>query len=203
MFGRARQPSADGPAHLVRDGARHVPGRKAAPRLRRSAESRTRTPRPPSQRVPFAVPEIVDEPTFDAVQALQQSRSPKKIAPRVVNGPTLLAGIARGGHCGAALIQNTGKGGRCRCDCCSRKPKEAAFACDGFRMPMDRLDEIVVGEAVRQVLEPDPRKSILDRRLSNASRREDEDRRRLQDLRPAHAETIAGIARLLDLVEKG
>ncbi len=166
-------------------------------------DSRTRTPRPPSQWVPFTVPEIVDEPTFDAVQALLQSRSPKKIAPRVVNGPTLLAGIARCGHCGAALIQNTGKGGRYRYYCCSRKLKEGAFACDGFRMPMDRLDEIVVGEVLRNVLAPDHLKAILDRWLTNATRREDEDRRRLQDLKQAHAETIAGIARLLDLVEKG
>ena len=40
-----------------------------------------------------------------------QSRSPKRVAPRVVNSPTLLAGVVRCGYCGAALIQNTGKGG--------------------------------------------------------------------------------------------
>jgi hypothetical protein len=58
----------------------------------------------------FRVPAIIDESTFNEVQALQQSRSLKRTPPRVVNGPTFLAGIARCGYCGAAMIQNTGKG---------------------------------------------------------------------------------------------
>lgn len=87
-------------------------------------DSRNGRARPPSQWIEFRVPQIVDEETFTNVQALLQSRSPKRVAPRIVNGPTLLAGVARCGHCGAALIQNTGKGGLYRYYCCSRKLKE-------------------------------------------------------------------------------
>ncbi|MCE1237375.1 MAG: hypothetical protein LWW93_13575 [Hyphomicrobiales bacterium] len=121
---------------------------------------------------------------------------------RVVNGRHCSpASRVAGMWCGADPEHR--KSWRYRYYCCSRKLKEGAFACDGFRMPMDRLDEIVVGEVLRSVLAPDHLKAILDRWLTNAARREDEDGRRLQDLKQAHAETIAGIARLLDLVEKG
>ena len=57
------------------------------------------------------VPALVDERTFDVVQGLLQSRGSKRKPPRVANEPKLLAGIARCGNCGTALIQNTGKSG--------------------------------------------------------------------------------------------
>jgi DNA invertase Pin-like site-specific DNA recombinase len=166
-------------------------------------DSRSRKPRPPSEWVPMEVPAIIEESAFNAVQALLASRNPKRIAPRVVNGPTLLAGIARCGVCGAALIQNTGKGGRYRYYCCSRKLKEGAFACDGFRMPMDRLDDIVVSEVTRSILEPDRLQVLLERYLKTAERRDADDRQRLAELRQAHKDAEAGISRLLDLVTKG
>jgi len=98
-------------------------------------DSRNGKPRPPSQWVTLQVPAIIDEPTFNAVRGLLQSRNPKRMPPRVANGPTFLAGLARCGYCGAALIQNTGKGGAYRYYCCSRKLKEGVTACRGFRMP--------------------------------------------------------------------
>jgi site-specific DNA recombinase len=80
-------------------------------------DSRNGTPRPPSQWVALQVPAIIDERTFNAVRGLLQSRDPKRLPPRVANGPTFLAGLARCGYCGAALIQNTGKGGAYRYYC--------------------------------------------------------------------------------------
>ena len=105
-------------------------------------DSRTGAPRPPSQWVGVQVPAIIDESTFNAVQALLQSRSPKRQPPRVVNGPTFLAGLVRCGYCGAAMIQNTGKGGRYRYYCCSRKLKEGPSGCRGLRTPMEKLARI-------------------------------------------------------------
>ena len=61
-----------------------------------------------------------------------QSRDPKRMPPRVANGPTFLAGLVRCGYCGAALIQNTGKGGMYRYYCCSRKLKEGPRLAEGF-----------------------------------------------------------------------
>ena len=166
-------------------------------------DSRNGRRRPPSEWVPFVVPAIIDEKTFNAVQALLQSRAPKRVAPRIVNSPTLLAGVARCGNCGAALIQNTGKGGQYRYYCCSTRLKEGPFGCKGLRMPMDKLDGIVIGEVTKQILQPDHLVGLLGDYLRTALEREDRNRDRLRQMRQDHKEAEAGIARLLELVEKG
>ena len=166
-------------------------------------DSRKNVPRPPSQWVGLASPAIMDESAFNAVHGLMQSRNPKRMPPRVVNGPTFLAGLARCGYCGAALIQNTGRGGLYRYYCCSRKLKEGPIACRGLRMPMGRLDEIVVGEVARRVLEPERLGELLEAYVKSAADRGGHDKERLGKLRHSHKEAEAGIARLLQLVEKG
>lgn len=166
-------------------------------------DSRNGRPRPPSQWIELSVPAIIDEESFNAVQGLLQSRNPKRVAPRVVNGPTLLAGMARCGHCGAALIQNTGKGGTYRYYCCSRKLKEGAMACQGLRIRMDRLDDIVIEEVTGQVLKPDRLHRLLDAYVESDNERSDQHRERLSRARQDYKEAEAAITRLLALVEKG
>lgn len=166
-------------------------------------DSRSGRPRPPSEWVPIAVPPIIDEQTFNAAQALLQSRAPKRIAPRIVNTPTLLAGVAKCGHCGAGLIQNTGKGGQYRYYCCSRRLKEGPFGCAGLRMPMDKLDGIVMREVTMRILHPERLQALLEDYLRTALEREDRNRDQLRQLRQGHKDAEAGLARLLELVEKG
>ncbi len=166
-------------------------------------DSRNGTPRPPSQWIELRVPALVDEEAFNAVQGVLKSRNPKRLPPRVANGPTFLAGLARCGHCGAALIQNTGKGGAYRYYCCSRKLKEGPTACRGMRIRMDKLDGIVIGEVAKRVLEPERLTEMLQVYVKAASDRENADRDRLAKLRRDQADAEAGIMRLLELVEKG
>ncbi len=166
-------------------------------------DTRNGRPRPPSQWVAVAVPAIVPEEKFNAVRALMQSRDPKRMPPRVANGPTLLAGVIRCGYCGAAMIQNTGKGGRYRYYCCSRKMKQGITACRGIRMPMDRLDDIVVGEVAERVLEPARLAAMLEAYARTGAEREAGHRDRLAKLRHGHKEAEASLTRLLELVEKG
>ena len=166
-------------------------------------DSRDGASHPPSQWVPLSVPAIIEESVFNVVQGLLQSRSPAQVAPRIVNGPTLLAGLARCGYCGAALIQNTGKGGRYRYYCCSKKLKEGPSSCRGFRMPMPKLDEIVVGEVARRVLEPKRLGDLLETYVKSATANSDHNKECLAEARRSHREAQDGIARLLGLVEKG
>jgi site-specific DNA recombinase len=166
-------------------------------------DSRNCAPRPPSQWVGMDVPAIIDETVFNAVRSLLQSRDPRRLPPRVANGPTLLAGIARCGHCGAALIQNTGKGGAYRYYCCSSRLKQGPMACEGLRMPMDRLDGIVIGEVSKRILAPDRLTELLDSYSREAIERGDDQRKQLTRLRSSHSDAEAGISRLLELVEKG
>lgn len=166
-------------------------------------DSRSSKLRPPSQWVTMDVPALVDEATFNAVQGLLQSRRPSRTPPRVANGPTLLAGIIRCGYCGSAMIQNTGKGGHYRYYCCSRKLKEGTTSCKGIRMRMDRLDEIVIGEVTKRVLEPRHLTDLLDGYIRSTVSREDEAKLAITRLRQSHKEAEAAISRLLDLVERG
>ena len=166
-------------------------------------DTRNRRSRPPSEWIAFEVPAIIDEQTFNAVQALLQSRNPKRIAPRIVNGPTLLAGIAKCGHCGAGLVLNTGKSGTYRYYCCARKMREGAMTCEGLRIRMDQLDEIVIEEVIGQVLKPDRLHQLLDAYVRSDSERSDQQRERIRRMRQDHKETEAAITRLLTLVEKG
>ena len=166
-------------------------------------DSRNKRARPPSEWIAFKVPAIIDEQTFNTVQGLLQSRSPKRVAPRIVNGPTLLAGIARCGHCGSGLVLNTGKGGTYRYYCCSRKMREGAMACEGLRIRMDRLDAIVLNEVSGQVLNPERLHQLLDAYIRSDSERVDQQRQRISHMRQDHKETEAAITRLLTLVEKG
>lgn len=77
------------------------------------------------------------------------------------------------------------------------------MACEGIRMPMSKLDDIVLGEVTKRVLHPERLKVMLEAYTHDALAREDHHRERLRQLRHDHKETEAGIARLLELVETG
>jgi site-specific DNA recombinase len=124
-------------------------------------DSRTFEKRPPSQWVELAVPPIVDEETFKRAQAMFHARVPKVMAPRNVNGPTMLASVARCGGCGSAIILNTGKGGTYRYYRCSRAMKQGKTACPGQRIRMDRLDDKLLGHLSEQLFAPDRLAELL------------------------------------------
>ena len=166
-------------------------------------DSRTGRSRPPSEWVEVEVPAIIDETTFNAAQALLQSRAPKRIAPRVVTTPTLLAGIVRCGHCGAAMILNTGKSGQYRYYACVNRLKKGELACRGQRMPMAKLDDIVIDAVAERILEPERLEELLHEYLKTAQSRDDKQRDQLKSLRSAHGDAEAGLTRLMDLVERG
>jgi site-specific DNA recombinase len=166
-------------------------------------DSRAGKRRPPSQWVEVEVPSIIDEQTFNRVQALLKSRSPKRIPPRVVNSPTLLAGVARCAYCESALIQNTGKGGAYRYYCCSKKLKEGALSCSGIRIPMKKLDTMVMSELAKHVLKPDRLNILLRDYVAVASERAESSRKNLTRMRTSLREVEASLNRLLQMVEKG
>jgi DNA invertase Pin-like site-specific DNA recombinase len=67
--------------------------------------------KPVSEVIAVAVPPLIDQATFDAVQAHLRARNPKVTPARVVSGPTLLTGICFCADCGGAMTLRIGKGG--------------------------------------------------------------------------------------------
>ena len=68
---------------------------------------------------------------------------------------------------------------------------------------MGHLDEIVIAEVAKQVLDPAHLGEMLQAYVRAGSEREDQKRERLSKLRHAHKEAEVGIARLISLVEQG
>ncbi len=92
--------------------------------------SKSREQKPIGEIVTVEVPSLIDQATFDRVQAHLRSRNPKVMPARVVSGPTLLTGICFCANCGRAMTLRTGKGGRYRRDHL-RAPAQRVEVADG------------------------------------------------------------------------
>src|SRR5215469_15778517 len=75
---------------------------------------------------------LIDQATFDAVQAHLRARNLNVMPARVVNGPTLHTDICFCADCGGAITPRTGKGeGVIRYYTCSIKARQAVIGCKG------------------------------------------------------------------------
>ncbi len=163
--------------------------------------SREKRPRPESEWIEVRVPAIISEDDFNRVRATMQARSPRKTPPRVVNGPTMLAGVARCTHCGAAMVLNTGKGHRYYV--CSTAHKKGKAECQGHRIRMDKLDAMVVEYLGNKIFAPERLGALLQgymetQEASLAARRE-----RLRQMRDRRGEVDAERNRLMEAIRRG
>jgi site-specific DNA recombinase len=119
-------------------------------------------PRPRAEWLSMAVPQIVDAETWALVQKLRQEREPARSPGRAPSQPKLLKGLAWCGACGASYqYETSGKRvvdgqytyGYYNCRNLLRVGKEA---CPGFRIPLQTLDDAVLG-AIEQVVCTEPR----------------------------------------------
>ena len=153
--------------------------------------------------VRIAVPPLIDPATFDAVQNRLASRRPTVQAPRTVAGPTLLTGVVTCALCGGGMTMRTGKGGRYRYYACSTSMRMGEVACRGQAVPMQALDEAVIGIVGEQLLEPASLLRLIDelQQLIDAGSQAGSAAR---DHAAADLDNVElRLARLLELVEKG
>ena len=134
---------------------------------------------PESNWVRVECPRIISDKTMDEVAALRALRRPTVTAPRITNGPTLLAKVARCGTCGEGLTIRTGKGGRYAYYSCNRKVNAGAKSCDCPNIRQERLDAVVVSALERQIFEPKRLQMLLTEMLEASDEAES---RRATDL---------------------
>jgi site-specific DNA recombinase len=165
----------------------------------RSHKDRER--KPESEVAIMACPPLIDRETFDAVQARLKSRDPRMTPARITSGPTLLTGICFCAKCGGAMTLRTGKGsagGVYRYYTCSTKARQGETGCKGRSIPMQRLDDLVVGHLEERLLQPERLEiilaSVLDRRQERTERR----REHLAELNKRITETDQRLNRLFD-----
>jgi site-specific DNA recombinase len=166
-------------------------------------DSRAKTSRPAGEWIPVPVPSIIDREVFDAVQARLMERRPSRVPGRALSSPTMLAGIARCGRCGAAMIVNTGKGGTYRYYACSTVIRKGRGHCQGQRVRMDRLDNAILTLLSERIFHPDRLAALLAENAKRASATQRGARERLRQVRQAMGDTDAAITRLIGLVERG
>jgi DNA invertase Pin-like site-specific DNA recombinase len=165
--------------------------------------SKAKELKPASEIVTVEVPPLIDQATFDAVQAHLRARNPKVTPARVVSGPTLLTGICFCAECGGAMTLRTGKGGRYRYYTCSIKARQGETGCKGRSIPMEKLDSLVAGHIEDRLLAPERLEevlaSVLDRRQERTARRHEH----IAELNKRATEADLRLKRLYDAIEAG
>ncbi len=165
--------------------------------------SRTRERRAETEHVIVPVPAIIEAPVFDAVRKALRERNPKVAPPRIVNGPTQLAGVAKCARCGGGMTIRTGKSGRYRYYTCSTSAQQGKSACEGLSVPMDRLDDAVTTALAEKLLTPERVSRLLAGLMERQNARTTDHTQRVAALRDRVSEAERGLVRLYDAIEKG
>jgi len=108
--------------------------------------SRTGGIHDPSTIVEIQIPIIIPLEVFEKARAKLAQNNPKVTPPRVVNGPTLLTGLAVCASCGAGMTRTgTRRRGQSysyySCGGCHRMGKSV---CRGRHIPMSKLDDLII-----------------------------------------------------------
>ena len=153
--------------------------------------------------IEVAIPPLIDEVLFQKVQALLRSRNPGMINPAIVSSTTMLTGVLHCGHCGGSMTVMTGKSGAYRYYACGTRRRQGATACQGRAVPVDVLDELVIGKMEAMLLTPERLEevleSVLDRRLQFVGER----REQMVELNRKAADAQQRLSRLYEAIESG
>ncbi|WP_368492575.1 recombinase family protein [Janthinobacterium sp. Marseille-P9896] len=166
-------------------------------------DMKTGQTKPVAEWVPIAIPAIIDEAMYRAVEAKRYSRSPDMMAPRLVNSPTLLTGLLKCGNCGAGMTLATGKGGRYRYYKCNTRIAKNNHDCDTPAIPMEKLDTLVLQALADKVASPERLKVMLKAMKAKIKNAHTEQNTHLITLKKELSELEEATARLYEAVEKG
>ena len=159
----------------------------------------------PANVIEIDVPTIIPMDLFECVQAKLARNNPKVTPPRVVNGPTLLTGLALCASCGSGMTR-TGTVRRQRaysyytCAGCHQKGKTM---CKGRHVPMARLDSLILGAVKDNLLVPERLTIILGGLLERQSHKEVSVQIRREGLEKDIAQAQDKLARLYRAIEDG
>jgi site-specific DNA recombinase len=135
-------------------------------------DSRTGLTRPEEEWVAIPVPPLVSEELFLAARAKMTRNDPGMGGSSEKSNLNLLTTIVKcgcdGDGCGGSMTTSTGKSGRYKYYACSHRATSGTAACDGRRVPMAKLDTIVIDSLIEHVLQPDRLKALLQSWLDNS-----------------------------------
>ncbi|WP_073138512.1 zinc ribbon domain-containing protein [Litoreibacter ascidiaceicola] len=127
----------------------------------------------------------------------------RKTAPRKVNSPVLLTGLATCAKCGSGLILRTGKSGRYRYYTCSTQARKGKSVCKGQSLPMAELDDLISNVATEAIINREHCEGVLLELAERNDARDFEARRRSNELAREKSDADSAVARLYRMVETG
>jgi hypothetical protein len=166
-------------------------------------EGKTGRLKPQGEWVRLVVEPIIDMATFQRTQARRASRAPAVVPPRVLTSPTLLTGLLKCGCCGAGMTLATGKGGRYRYYKCNTRIGKGIDYCAGGNVPMQKLDDLVLGSLVDRVFTGARVKLMLESLARRARDKHRHEHRQIEALNRELAAVTGGMGRLYEGIEKG
>src|SRR5579862_4484950 len=135
--------------------------------------------------IAFETPVIIEPEVFQAAQRTLESRRSVRVPPRVLNGPSLLTGLAKCATCGGGMTLRTGKGGRYRYYSCHNAMHKGKSSCRGRSIQMPVLDDLVIGNLEQQILAHERLQVLLSALVARARSRTHDDAAKAQQLRKA------------------
>ena len=166
-------------------------------------EFRRRRNKDKAEWIAFATPVIIDPEIFQEVRNKLESRRPTRIPPRLVDGPTLLTGIAKCASCGGGMTIRTGKGGRYRYYTCNNRVNEGATSCKGRSIPMPVLDELVLGSLEERIFAPERLEPLLRALIARVQDKATDGAARAEELRKKLKSVELRIERLYGALADG
>ena len=149
-------------------------------------------------------PVIVERDQFERVAAIRANRNPRKTAPHVAAGTTLLVGLAKCGMpgCTSGMTIRTGKGGQYAYYTCNdRVNRGGKCACPSVRR--EQLDAVVIDAIEQQLLERDRLRTLLQDVVNLSDQKRAANQDELSRARAEQTRVRTAINRLLILVEEG
>lgn len=160
--------------------------------------------KPAEEIVEVEVPPIISVEEFEEVREIMRSRSPQLRAPRFVGGPTLLGGVAYCADCGGAMtLRTSGKGKEYRYYTCCTAARQGHTGCKGRTIPMDELNDLVVGSVMQRLLDPAFLEVALGGLLKRREAAADREAGRIIALKRNVVDAENKLTRLYEAIENG
>ena len=167
--------------------------------------SRTGERHDPASIVEIEIPAILPLDLFEQVQARLAQNNPKVTPPRIVNGPTLLTGLASCATCGFGMTRSgtTRRGRRYSYYSCAGCKLKGKSVCKGRHVPMEKLDSLVIEGVADKLLVPNRLEKILGALINRAAAKDSAVAERRHQLETELAAVRAKLSRLYSAIEEG
>ena len=163
--------------------------------------------RPRDEWVAIPVPQIVTEELFYSAQSLRASRDPRMGEAAVKTKVNLLTGQVvcgcGGDGCGGGMTTATGKSGQYRYYSCRNRISGGIAICQGRRIRMEKLDNLVVDAISDHVLQSDRLKCLLSKWIERSSQDSAVRKEEIKQLRAKLSRLESESANVIKLVRNG